>query len=193
MRVAAKNTREHLRKRDEKMAVIKDLKMNGLLMGLATLLMAGPVSSLRADSVTIISPDKAETYAYSHLTRNKLVWMAKARSLSADVTFSNEQYTGVNEPLRRDSFLFKFPGVTFDPAKKQFVAQDKAGKNVAVATSSSSSPGGSIKAMPGTRVYICKHRGEVRVVLTATAPAPNIENPVTWVQWDGGIERFTDR
>jgi hypothetical protein len=143
--------------------------------------------------VTIISPDKAETYAYSRMARSKFVWLAKARALSADVTFSNDQYTGVGEPLRRETFLFKFPGVTFDPATKQFVAQDKAGKNVVVATSGSSSPGGNIKPLAGTHVYICKHRGELRAVLTATVPAPNTENPNPWIQWDGGIERFTDR
>jgi hypothetical protein len=162
-------------------------------MGLALLVLTSAASSLRADSVTIISPDKAETYAYSRLARSKFVWLAKEQALSAEITFSNDQYAGGNEPLLREVFLFKFPGVTFDPAAKRFVAQDKAGKKLAVASSSDSSPTGSIQPLPGTRVYICKRHGAVRVVLTGTAPAPTSENPIIWVEHNGGIESFASQ
>ena len=173
------------------MIVIERLKTNGLLIVLVAFLMTISASSLRADSVTIVSPDKAQTHAYGHVTKSKFVWLAKEQTLSADITFSNDLYAGGGEPPTRESFLFKFPGVTFDPATKQFFAQDKAGKKMAVASSSDNSPGGSIKPLLGTRVYICKRHGEVRVVLTATVPAPITENPVVWVQRDGGIEYFT--
>ena len=158
--------------------------------GLAALLLMVPSGSLRADSITVISPDKAQTQAYSRVAKSKFVWMAKERVLSAEITFSNDQYAGGGEPLSRETFLFKFPGVIFDPAAKQFCAQDKAGKKLAVASSSDSSPTGSIQPLPGTRVYICKRHGAVRVVLTATAPAPASENPVIWVERNGGIESF---
>lgn len=162
-------------------------------LGLTAFLAIIPANSLRADSVTVISPDKAQTHAYGRVTKSKFVWLTKEKTLAADITFSNDQYAGGGEPATRESFLFTFPGVTFDPATKQFFAQDKAGKKLAVASSGDSSPGGSIKPLLGTRVYICKRHGAVRVVLTATEPAPLTENPVVWVPRDGGIEHFTDR
>lgn len=61
------------------MTVSKHLSVNGTLMGLAILLLTDPVASLRADSVTIISPDKAETYPCSRLAEGKFVWLATAR------------------------------------------------------------------------------------------------------------------
>jgi hypothetical protein len=164
------------------------------LIALAAFLLMIPASRSWADSVTVISPDKGQTHAYSHVSKSKFVWLAKEQTLSADITFNNEMYAGGSgEPPRQESFLFKFPGVTFDPATKQFFAQDKAGSKMAVASSSDGSPRGNIKPLAGTRVYICKRHGEVHVVLTATMPAPISENPVFWVQRDGGIEHFASR
>lgn len=159
-------------------------------IGMTAFLVTIPASSM-ADSVTVISPDKAQTHAYGRVTRSKFIWLSKEKALSAEITFSNDLYVGSGEPLSRESFLFKFPGVTFDPAVKQFFAQDQTGRKLAVASSNDSAPGGAIKPLPGTRVYICKRHGEVRVVLTATAPAPATENPVIWVERNGGVEYFT--
>jgi hypothetical protein len=159
-------------------------------ISLASLLLTIPAASLRADSVTVISPDKAQTQAYSRVAKSKFTWLAKEKAFAAEITFSNDQYAGGNEPLSRETFLFKFPGVIFDPAAKQFLAQDKAGGKLAVASSGDSSPTGGIQPLPGTRVYICKRHGAVRVVLTATSPAPASENPVFWVERNSGIESF---
>lgn len=176
------------------MRTVHRLTAHHVVIGLAAVLLTIPAGSVRADSLTVISPDKGKTHAYGHVTKSKFVWLAKEQTLSADITFSNDLYAGGSgEPLTQESFLFKFPGVTFDPGTKQFFAQDKEGRKMAVASSSSNSPRGNIKPLPGTRVYICKRHGEVRVVLTAMSPAPATENPVYWVQRDGGIDHFAQR
>lgn len=174
------------------MTAMSGIKKKCLWVVLAAFLTTIPASRSWADSVTIISPDKAQTHAYGRVAKSRLVWLAKDRALSADITFSTDLYAGGNEPLTRESFLFKFPGVTLDAATKQFLAQDSEGKRVPVA-SASGGLGGNIKPLAGTRVYIYRRHGEVRVVLTATTTPPNTDRVVTWVERDGGIEHLGSR
>lgn len=125
-------------------------------------------STLRAASVSIPSPDQAQTYADGRLTKGSLTWSNKEQALYANLTFSNELYDTQGERLTEECFLFKLPGVMADPETKTYYAQDDNGQRVPVATWQDSFFGRRILVSPGTCFHIQKDHGKVRVVLTAT-------------------------
>jgi len=48
--------------------------------------------------------------------------------LAARITFSSLPYASDDEPLRDESFEFRFPGVPFDPAGRTFSARSGHGE-----------------------------------------------------------------
>jgi Ni/Co efflux regulator RcnB len=137
-----------------------------------------------ADSITIISPDTAQTTSYYRASAKRLHWDPKKQVLYADITFSNEQYASRTEPPRTEYFLFRLPGIRLDPATRGFNARNSDGQTVPVAALKKGLIGQYVELLSGTRVFIIVRSGAVRVVLTANTslqlPGPGSQ----WVQTD---------
>ena len=149
---------------------------------LAMILLASPVW---AASVSIPSPDQAQTYADGRLTNGKLTWSNKEQALYASLTFSNELYDTQGERLTEERFLFKLPGVMADPATKTYSAQDDSGQRVPVATWQDGFFGRRIMVSPGACFHVQNSHGTVRVVMTATTAAVNLHNH--WIEEGSGM------
>jgi hypothetical protein len=135
----------------------------------------------RADSVTLVSSDKADTYAYGHVEKANFIWVMEETALYADITFSNWLYAGDGgESASQEYFLFKFPGVTFDSATKTFYARNEDGRPVPVAVMEDAWTGQRIKPLPGTCVYISNSGGTVQLVLKGTTN-PEVKYASHWV------------
>ena len=160
------------------------MKIRGLSSIVAGLSLAILATPAWAGSVIILSPDKAQAHAFGHVTKSKFIWSEKERALFADITFSVGMYAGSGQSNEQESFLFKFPGVTFDPSTKTFYARDKSGKEMAIAAGQSGLFGRSVKPLPGTCVYICKKHGEVQVVLTASTSLVSSDDSHHWMEND---------
>ena len=162
------------------------MKTNSVAKMVACLAVTVLASPLWAGSVTLASPDKAQTHAESRVKDANLTWSEKDHALYADITFSNDIYVGGAVPLVEDYFLFEIPGVRADPATKTYYAQDDSGQRVPVATWQNGFFGRHIKLSPGTCVHIQKEHGKVHVVMTATTAAKAaLRNQ--WVEESSGL------
>jgi hypothetical protein len=144
-------------------------------------------STLWAASVTIESPDKAQTNAEGRVMQGSLKWLPKEQALYADITFTNDLYVTRGNALEQEYFLFKFPGVSFDPSTNTFYATAKDGQRVPVAVKKPGVFGGSIQPLPGTTINIYKSHGEVQVVLTATTDQVDRGILSHWVERNSGF------
>ncbi len=149
---------------------------------LALVVVAGP---LQAASVSIPSPDQAQTFADGRLTKGSLTWSTKEQALYASLTFSNELYDTQGERLTEERFLFKLPGVMADTAAKTYYAQDDNGQRVPVATWQDSFFGRRVLLSSATCFHVHKDHGKVRVVMTATTAAVKLHNH--WVEEGTGM------
>ena len=162
------------------------MKVNSVMIMAACLALTLIASPLWAGSVTIASPDQAQTNAEGRVIKAKLTWSDKDQALHADITFSNELYETKGDTHNEEYFLFKFPGVMADPATKTYYAQDDSGQRVPVATWQNGFFGRHIKLSPGTCVHIQKEHGKVHVVMTATTAAKAaLRNQ--WVEESSGL------
>ena len=151
------------------------------MAGVVVLLSA---SLAQADSVTMVSPETAQTDACSYVEKAYFEHFDGDPALYANVTFSNDIYVGDGQPLARDYFVFKFPGVTFDPATKTFYAAGDAGHRVPVAVMEDGWLGPRIRPLAGTCVYICNNGGTLQFRLSATTN-PMVERAQHWVPRSG--------
>ena len=163
------------------------MKVNSVMIMAACLALTLIASPLWAGSVTIASPDQAQTNAEGRVIKAKLTWSDKDQALHADITFSNELYETKGDTHNEEYFLFKFPGVMADPATKTYYAQDDSGQRVPVAMWQDGFLGRHIKLLPGTYVHIQKKHGNVRVVLTATTTPPMVARRNHWVEDSTGF------
>ena len=130
----------------------------------ALLALAGPLF-LHAADVIIVSPDSAQTYAYSSIIWRSLRWDGR---LKADITFSNQNYASCDEPRDDESFTFEFPKVALDAKSGTFFARSICGKHVPVARLKKQMFCETIRPAPGTMFYVLKKSGRVKVALIAT-------------------------
>ena len=137
---------------------------------LLLLLLLAVAPPLGAEPVEIVSPDMAQTYSYSRADRKKLWWLEKEGVFCAEITFNNFYYANCMDPPKHESFLFRFPEVTFDPATRLFSVPTGDGKSVPAAIREKGlfGIGSWIHLLPGTIIYISKYHGEVKLILTAT-------------------------
>lgn len=159
---------------------------------LAATVLAGPSW---ADSITVVSPDKAQTNAESRVKKANLEWSDKDQTLCADITFSNELYVTRGDALNEEYFLFRFPGVTADPVTKTFFIQDRSGQRVPLATWQDGWLGRHITLSPGAYIHIREAHGAVRVVLTATSTPPEVGRRNHWLEETTGLlfDHLVDR
>ncbi len=155
-----------------------------VIAGLAATMLAGP---LWAGSVTIISPDKAQTHAESRVKEARFIWSDKEQALYADIRFSNELFILRGNPLDEESFVFKLPGVRFDAAARSFYTQDSNGQRVPVATMENGLFGRRIKPAPGTCVHIQSKHGEVRLAMTADMTSASQTPRNHWLEENNGF------
>lgn len=144
------------------------MRRNSRILLLA--LLWGTVAPSNATPVEIVSPDTAQTFSYGHAAKKKLWWMEKEGVFCAQITFDNFSYANSTEPPKHETFLFSFPEVKFDPATKVFLVHENGGRQTPVAIREKGlfGIGSWIRLLPGTTIYISKHHGEVRLILTAT-------------------------
>ncbi len=126
---------------------------------------------LRASAVTILSPDTAQTYAFSTIIWKQLRWAPGAGALVASITFSNFEYATRGEPRVDERFDFEFPGITFDRAKGVFYARNGSGGSIPVAEIEHTLFFPVITLLPEARISIYKRSGKVKVELTADSEA----------------------
>ena len=83
------------------------------------------IASANGQSVEIVSPNKAYTFAYGDAISHQIERDHSTNEMIARVTFSNYPYAGDREPRRDETFDFVFPGLRFDAARNEFVARTR--------------------------------------------------------------------
>src|SRR5260370_42018490 len=94
-------------------------------MKLFLALLALAVSGACGQSVEIVSPNKAHTFAYGDAISHQIERDHFPNEMIARVTFSNYPYAGDREPRRDETFDFVFPGLRFDAARNEFVPRPR--------------------------------------------------------------------
>jgi hypothetical protein len=167
-------------------------------MKLFLALLALAVPGAFGQSVEIVSPSKAYTFAYGDAISHQIERDHFSNEMIARVTFSNYAYAGDREPRRDEAFDFVFPGLRFDAARNEFVARTRHQVRIAIAALSPNFPYAGYKLEPNAQIFLVKRSGHVTAVLNATAQP---QGGGRWVQVDDnwslqnllalGFERLT--
>jgi len=165
--------------------------------GLALLGLASP--NAYGQSIEIVSPDRAYTFAYSDAFSHQIERDRLTNEMIARVTFSNYPWAGDREPRRDETFEFSFPGIHFDAAQNEFFARtSRRGSRIPIAAIHPNFPYAGYKLEPTAQIFLVKRSGHVKAVLNATAQP---RDGARWVQIDDnwslqnllalGLERLT--
>src|SRR5262245_19606249 len=92
-----------------------------VLLGLVTFALA--ISTARGQSIEIVSPKHAYTFAYGDAILHQIERDRVTNEMIARVTFSNYPYAGDQEPRRDEMFDFVFPVLHFDATQNEFFAR----------------------------------------------------------------------
>jgi hypothetical protein len=141
------------------------------------------VSAL-ANTVSIVSPDHAETFAYGSMISHDLHANGKAGELTARITFSNFPYYGGDQPRQDEMFDFHFAGIQLDRARGTLFVRSKHSGVIPVARFHKGLVFRWIDLAPGAKIYLLKEHGRVTAVLTATSH-PRAGS--RWVQMDNNF------
>jgi len=136
-----------------------------------------------AGAISIISPDRPQTFAYGEMIGHQLYLDRKAGELAARMTFSNLPYVSDDELRRDESFDFRFPGVQFDSARHIFFARSGHGELIPVARFRKGVCAW-VDLAPGAKIYLVKESGRVTATLTATN---HPRAGTRWVQMDNNF------
>ena len=136
-----------------------------------------------AGAISIISPDRPQTFAYGEMIGHQLYLDRTASELAARMTFSNLPYVSDNELRRDESFDFRFPGVQFDSARHIFFARSGHGELIPVARFRKGACAW-VDLAPGAKIYLVKESGRVTATLTATN---HPRAGTRWVQMDNNF------
>ena len=162
------------------------------------MLLALAISGACGQSIEIVSPTHAYTFAYGDAISHQIERDRLTNMMIARVTFSNYPYAGDREPLRDEMFDFGFPGLQFDARRNEFFARTPHHMRVPIAALHPNFPYAGYKLEPTAKIFLVKRSGHVTAVLNATA-APRAGS--RWVQVDDnwslqnllalGLERLT--
>jgi hypothetical protein len=148
--------------------------------GLALLAVAIP--NARGQSIEIVSPKHAYTFAYGDAISHQIERDRLTNEMIARVTFSNYSYAGDREPRRDEMFDFVFPGLHFDATQNEFfVRTSHRGVRIPIAALHPNFPYAGYKLEPTAKIRLVKRSGHVTAVLNATAQP---HGGARWVQID---------
>jgi hypothetical protein len=144
------------------------------MLRLLSLLLALTMLPLLADDevhaiISIASPDSATTFAYGTIKNRALIWSDSTQTLSAEITFIDEQQS-TNQP-NDDTHRFRLPGVTLDKAHGVFYATSPKGEVIPIAHRKKVLFVTTIEVLPNAIVRVNHRHGEVTVELEAIRPA----------------------
>src|SRR5205809_6590556 len=91
-------------------------------MKLFLALLALAVPGAYGQSVEIVSPTRAHTFAYGDAISHQIERDHFTNEMIARVAFSNYPYAGESEPRRDETCAFVFPGVRFEVTRSGLVA-----------------------------------------------------------------------
>jgi hypothetical protein len=158
---------------------VRKFKGMKLLLGLTILALTVPIA--RAQSIEIVSPSRAYTFAYGDALSHQIERDRLTNEMIARVTFSNYPYAGDREPRRDEMFDFVFDGLWFDATRNEFFARTLDHRRIPIAALHPNFPYAGYKLEPTAKIFLVKRSGHVTAVLNATA-APRAGS--RWVQVD---------
>jgi hypothetical protein len=154
-----------------------------LVLGLVAFALT--ISNAPGQSIEIVSPSHAYTFAYGDAFSHQIERDRLTNEMIARVTFSNYPCAGDREPRRDEMFDFVFPGLYFDAAQNEFFARTSHRRM-------------RIPIAAFAKIFLVKRGGRITAVLNATAQPRGGER---WVQIDDnwslqnllalGLERLT--
>src|SRR5205807_2237355 len=118
-------------------------------------------------SVEIVSPNHAYTFAYGDAISHQIERDHLTNGMIARITFSNYPYAGDREPRRDETFDFVFPGLHFDAARNEFVARTRHRMPIPIAALHPNFPYAGYKLEPNARISLVKRSGHVTAILNA--------------------------
>jgi hypothetical protein len=147
------------------------LRMVFVLLGFTLLPLAAQESESDGPGplISIISPDTGGAFAFGTIKNHALVWDRKNKMLYAQITFVDTPEDD-QQQTNEDTQRFRLPGVTFDEARKLFVATSPQGEQVPIARIKKQLFLSSIEVLPNAVVRIQHHREDVTVILEAVRP-----------------------
>jgi hypothetical protein len=162
-------------------------------------LLALAISTAAGQSIEIVSPNRAYTFAYGDAFSHQIERDRLTNEMIARVTFSNYPYAGDREPRRDETFEFPFPGLHFDATQNEFFARTShRGARIPIAALRPNFPYAGYKLEPTAKIFFVKRSGHVTAVLNATVQPRGGER---WLQIDDnwslqnllalGLERLT--
>jgi len=149
------------------------------LLGLALLALAVPRA--HGQSLEIVSPTRASTFAHGDAIFHQIERDHSTNEMLARVTFSNYPYAGDGEPRRDETFDFVFPGLHFEAARNEFVARNRHQVRIPIAGLHLNFPYSGYKLEPNAKILLVKRSGHVTAVLNATTQP---RGGGRWVQID---------
>ena len=166
---------------------------------LALVAFALAISTAPGQSIEIVSPNHAYTFAYGDALFHQIERDHLTNEMIARITFSNYPCAGDREPRRDEVFDFLFPGLHFDATQNEFFARtSRRGVRIPIAALHPNFPYPGYKLEPTAKIFLIKRSGHVTAVLNATAQPRGGER---WVQIDDnwslqnllalGLERLT--
>jgi hypothetical protein len=167
-------------------------------MKLSFALLAFAISTAYGQSIEIVSPNHAYTFAYGDAISHQIERDRLTSKMIARVTFSNYPWAGDREERRDETFDFVFPGLRFDSTRNEFFARTRRHEWIPIATRHPNFPYVGYKLEPSARIFLVKRSGHVIAVLNATLQPRGAGG---WVQVDDnwslqnllalGFERLT--
>jgi hypothetical protein len=135
-----------------------------------------------ASEVRIVSPERAQTYAFGQVVAHQL-FVDNGHVLAARITLSNVSYATKVEPRKDEAFDFHFLGARFDRATKTFCLSSSRKNKIVVATTRPGWLGDAIILDRGSKIYVLEESGRVTVLLTARPePRPGLQ----WIEVNAG-------
>jgi hypothetical protein len=143
------------------------MKMRYLPLALAIWPLLGSLSSTAAQPKVLRSPKIAETYSDNSVLWQQLRWLPESHQLVATLTLSNVNYVSDIEPRHDETFDFPLPGVDFDAGTGTFYLRGPHGRSMPIAVVRHALLVKSIELLPGSRINVSNHGGQVAVELLA--------------------------